>query len=524
MALHPFSPAGRLAALAAMERDPVDLLIVGGGITGCGLARDAALRGLRTALVEQNDFGSGTSSRSSKLVHGGVRYLAQGDFRLVREAGRERQVLQHIAPHLVHPLTFVLPIYRGGWKYRLGFRVFDWLTDSRHRRLTPAQVLERIPGLRAEDLTGGIEYDEFITDDARLTLANALSAAEHGALVTNHARVVGFLRTPDGRVAGARVQDQLTNQTYEVRAAVTVNATGPWAEATLGLAPDRPPQKHLLLSKGIHLVFKASRLPVPGAVILKASYGREGFAIRRADCVYVGTTDEAHHGPPDAPTADEAAVATLLRLVQDCFPQLGIAHADIVATWAGLRPLVAQPGKSPRDTSRHDEIWQGPAGLITIAGGKLSTYRSMADRVMDRVLSALNRPAAPCRTAEVPLPGADPTPAAPPPDLPPATLARLRWLYGEAGLHELLRLAADDPTWLDPLAPDLPALRAEVKLAVEQEMALTLADFLDRRSALRLFSPHHARTAAEAASHIMAALLNWTEPERLTQLVQSDVI
>ncbi len=528
-----FGPAERLAALEAMTRQPLDLLVIGGGITGCGLARDAALRGLAVGLVEKVDFAYGTSSRSSKLVHGGVRYLAYGDVGLVRESAHERKVLGRIAPHLVHPLPFLFPLFRGdsAAKFRVGFSMFDKLAGStrqeRHRVLKANEIRERAPALR-DPLTGGVEFTEYITDDARLTLENALSAAGHGAFVANHAAVTALI-VEDGRLVGARVRDELDGLTREVRAAVVVNATGPWAEETIGLGRS-PAPKHVLLSKGVHLLFHADRLPVRGALALTSTAGREGFAIRRWDYVYVGTSDVAHEGQLEQPVADRVAIEDVLRMTQDCFPSLGLTETDVVATWAGLRPLIAEEGKAPRDTSRHDEVWRSPEGLLSIVGGKLTTYRRMAERVMEHVGTELGRDLGDSHlTAEVLLPGAelggrdfasfrDATAATfSARGVPAAAAERITWLYG-AGADELLRLGESDPTWLEPLAPGSAAVKGEVRLAVEQAMALTLADILDRRTGLLLFSDDHGLAAAPAAAAIAGGLLGWSDAEVTAQL------
>ena len=529
----PFGSVERLAALDAMAAQPLDLLVVGGGITGCGLARDAALRGLAVGLVEKADFGYGTSGRSSKLVHGGVRYLAYGDVALVRESANERRVLGAIAPHLVHPLPFVFPLYKGDSKakFRVGFTMFDRLASSaphqRHQVLKADGVRERAPALR-EPLTGGFRFMEYITDDARLTLENAISAAQHGALVANRAAVTSFL-VEDGRLVGARVLDAVDGRTRDVRAAVVVNATGPWAEDTIGLG-DSPAPKHVLPSKGIHVLFRADRLPLVGAVALKSPSGREGFAIRRWGYVYVGTSDVAHEGGLDQPVADREALEDVLKMTQDCFPSLDLTEADIVSTWAGLRPLIAEEGKAPRDTSRHDEVWRSPEGLLTIVGGKLTTYRRMGQRVMEHVGRELGRDLGDGeRTAVEPLPGADlggrdfdtfreaTSAALVARGVTPEAAERITWLYG-VGAEELLTMGDVDSAWLEPLAPGSAAVRGEVKLAVEQGMALSLADILDRRTGLLLFSDDHGLAAAPAAAAIAGELLGWTDAEVAAEL------
>ena len=530
--LHPFSAAGRRTALEAMATRPIDVLVVGGGITGAGVARDAALRGWSVALVEQEDFAFGTSSRSSKIVHGGVRYLEYGHFLLVRESARERRVLKSIAPHLVHRLEFLYPVFAPDslLKIRAGLQVFDWLAGSeradRHELLSPSEVRAWLPGLR-EPLRGAVKYVEYITDDARLTLENVQSAAAHGALVANHAIAERLYRDDRGRVHGARVRDRLDGTVYEVQARSVVNAGGPWAQAILE-ASDLPVPHPLRPSKGIHLLFSADRLPLRAATFLKSSSGRRGLAMPRLDYVYVGTSDDEYHGALAAPRATHADVVDLLAMVQDCFPDAGIQVDDVLATWAGVRPLIAEEGKSTRDTSREDEVWRGPEGLITIAGGKLTTYRRMAGRVIDAIRDEIGAPPRDeDRTEAVALPGAPEGDAVAfraerrkrleAAGVAAAAVDRLLWLYG-AQLDTLLAYGGADPAWLAPLAPGVPAIRAEVRHAVEREMAATLTDVMDRRLALLLFSPGHGLAGAEAAAAILADLLGWAPARRNDEL------
>lgn len=529
---HPFSPAGRIEALRGMATKPLDVLVIGGGITGSGVARDAALRGWKVALVEKEDFGFGTSSRSSKIVHGGVRYLEYGHFLLVRESARERRVVQSIAPHLVHRLDFLYPVFAPDslLKVRAGLAVFDWLASAegaeKHETLDPDQVREHVPGLR-DPLRGAVVYPEYITDDARLTLENALSAAEHGALVANHARAEELFRDSSGRIHGARVRDTLDGAVYEVQARAVVNAGGPWAQEILQESR-LPVPKALRPSKGIHILLSAERLPLSGATFLKTPSGRRGLAMRRLDYVYVGTTDEEYTGPLDTPRATREEVLDVLAMTQDSFPHAGLELADVLASWAGIRPLIAEEGKSTRDTSREDEVWHGPPGLVTVAGGKLTTYRRMAGRVVEALRDELGTPPDDVdRTAETPLPGAPAGDVAAfvrelgerlaAPGVSGRTVERLLWLYGRQ-LDDLLALAGEDPDWLEPLGPDVPAVRGEVKLAVEREMALTLADFMDRRSALLLFSPGFGLAGVETAADVMAELLGWDDARRTHEL------
>ena len=530
-----FNLAGRRDALTRLGRERLDLLIIGGGITGCGIARDAALRGWTVGLVEKEDFGFGTSSRSSKIVHGGVRYLEYGQFLLVKEAARERAVLRSIAPHLVHRLPFVFPVFGGEslLKIRAGLTVFDSLAASqgpeKHENLSPEEVRKQIPGLR-DPLKGAVRYPEYITDDARLTLENAQSAAEHGALVVNHARVQ-HLRMKDGRVTGCSVVDVMEDRTVEVSTRLIVNAAGVWSAGVLAEA-GLDAEFSLIPSKGIHILLSAERLPIEGATFLRATNGKRGLAMRRLNYVYVGTTDDEYSGSLDRPRATRSDVDEVLDMVSDCFPEQNLGYDDVLATWAGVRPLIREGNKSSRDTSREDAVWVSPPGLITVAGGKLTTYRQMARRVLELADPDLGpAPGPPDRTATVPLPGAVVGPA----ELEayhaersrdlieagvePAVVERLCWLYGKQ-LDDLLALAAEDPSWLEPLHPEVPALRGEVRLAVEREMALTLIDFMDRRAALLLFSPNFGLAGAEAAADIMAEALDWDADRRTRELAE----
>lgn len=516
-----------------METQEIDMLIIGGGITGSGLARDAALRGLKVALVEKEDFGFGTSSRSAKLVHGGIRYLANGEISMVRESARERKTLKKIAPHLIHSLPFVFPLYKGDSKakFRIGFLLFDKLASvskkDHHKVLTSSEVRKYAPHLR-DPLKGGLVYSEYVTEDARFTLINALSAAEHGALVANHAKVTAIHANENDQVTGATVQDTLTKHIYNINAKITVNATGPWAQQTLE-ANNFTAKKHLLLSKGVHLILPAEKIPITGAVALKSSNNQEGYAIRRGQHVYVGTTDVPYEGEIDSPTADDAAIVSLLDMAKNCFPDAGLVKDDIVGTWAGMRPLIKENGKSSRDTSRHDEVWKTKEGLLTVAGGKLTTYRNMGKRVMKEVAKSLNLIfSKEDLTAKVILPGGDIG------DdfsvfkqdirfilekyhIGQKTAERLTWFYGSA-VHDLIRYGLEDPVWFEPLNKDVPAIKGEVKHAVEQEMALTLVDFMDRRAALVLFGKDQDFEAASTAAYIMGSFLNWDEAEIESQI------
>ncbi len=527
--------AARGKTLDRLGGERLDLLVVGGGITGCGIARDAALRGWSVGLVEKDDFGFGTSSRSSKIVHGGVRYLEYGHFLLVKEAAQEREILRTIAPHLVHRLDFMYPVFKGEslMKIRAGLTVFDYLASpdgkDKHTNLSPEEVREQLPGLR-DPLKGGVRYLEYITDDARLTLENAQSAAAHGALVANHARAER-LTMRDGRVTGCLVTDTLDGTSTNVEARVVINATGVWCEEFLA-AGELETEHPLIPSKGIHILLKAERLPITGATFLRATNGKRGLAMRRLDYVYVGTTDTEYDGPLDQPRATRADVDEVLEMVSDCFPAQKLTHEDVLATWAGVRPLIREEGRSTRDTSREDAVWHSPPGLINVAGGKLTTYRTMAQRVLS-IADAELGPAGglPRRTAIIPLPGAEVGPQGMEEfhknrgqglselGVQPAIVERLCWLYGRQ-LDNFMALAVEDPAWLEPLHEDVPAIRAEVQNAVTHEMAQTLCDFMDRRAALLLFSDGFGLAAVEEVANIMGKELGWDATRRAQEVAE----
>ncbi len=537
MAEAPFSFRTRGAALDAMAAEPVDVLIIGGGITGAGVARDAALRGLRTALVDKGDFAGGTSSHSSRLIHGGLRYLEHLDFGLVSEASRERRVLLHIAPHLVHPLPFLFPSYRGSrvpaWKLRAGMWLYDLLAAfrnvKRHRWLGP-QVVRRIePGLRHRELRGAALYYDAQTDDARLALATVRSAANAGALVANYAEVPALLR-PDGRIGGATVRDLLTGATREIRAHVVVNATGPWVDAIRRL--DDPGTAPLLRpSKGAHVAVPRTRIGNTHAITFTSPLdGRVMFVLPWGDdLTYIGTTETDDAGTPEATHASGADVVYLLRSANALFPNARLAPQDVRATWAGLRPLLA-PAKDLAATqvSREHRVVESRSGLVTIAGGKLTTYRVMARDVTDRVAQRLRahdgRPLPPRPpTEELPLPGGETADlevlvkAACERGVPDATARHLVTLHGSESAA-VLNLVDRDRTLGAAILPNRPEIWAEVVHAVEREMAVRLADVMIRRLHLFYEAPGQAASIAATVAERLAALLGWDGARRAEEL------
>jgi glycerol-3-phosphate dehydrogenase len=402
----------RTQSFERLRTEPFDLLVIGGGITGAGIARDAALRGLRTALLERDDFASGTSSRSSRLVHGGVRYLEHGYLHLVFEASRERRTLLRIAPHLVRPVRFTWPFYRGArlapWKVVAGLWLYDLLALFRnvgqHKTLSATRVLQTEPALQRTNLAGGATYWDAATDDARLTVANVLDASTHGAVVLNHADVTDLV-IEHGRAVGARGVDRMTGTPFEVRARGIVNATGPWTD-TVRAMEGNATKTAVRGTKGVHIAVPAERVGNQEAITVISSVDqRVMFVLPGATHTIIGTTDTPTHDSPEQVRANQADVNYLLDSANAYFPAARLTPDDVVAAWAGIRPLIASDTSAPTaQASREHAIATGPAGVIQITGGKLTTYRAMAAEVTDAVHRALGEPRSACRTADLPLP------------------------------------------------------------------------------------------------------------------------
>ena len=515
-----FSARARAENLARMQSRTLDVLVIGGGIVGTGIARDAALRGLSTALVERSDFASGTSGKTSRLVHGGLRYLKNYRIGLVRQAVRERDNLLERAPALVRPLAFTIPAYtrRGMGKgtLRFGLWVYDLLSRAkvlpRRKWLTPAQVKEREPGLSSRTLEGGGLYHDALTNDARLVLAVARGAADAGALLANYAEAVRFLKA-DGRILGALVRDRMSMEEHEVRAAIVVNATGVWLDH-LRSSPE--PSTTVRPTKGIHVFLPRAKVGNRDAVVLSAERdGRMLFVLPWGPLTLVGTTDTDYRGDLDCVLPDADDVSYLLESVNEAFPEAHVGFGDIVSAYAGLRPLIATTEASEEsDISREHEIFEDRDGLVSVAGGKLTTHRAMAQEVVDRVCRRLGRVSA-CTTASAYL---GPT---------GGVQGELRSLGVEesAAAHLASRHSTDDvrrwlgePSGLGRIAPELPYLWLEVNVAVGSEMAQTLEDVMVRRLGLFYESHDQGLSVAEAVAGRMAALLGWNPARRELEL------
>jgi glycerol-3-phosphate dehydrogenase len=531
----PFSATTRRAALEAMASETLDVLVVGGGITGAGIARDAAMRGLRTAVVDGGDFGGGTSSRSSRLVHGGLRYLEHGWLRLVFEASRERTTLLRIAPHLVRACPFTFPVYRGGrrpvWQIWAGVWLYDALALFRNahraRLLGRRGVLQREPLLRERGLTGGAEYWDAQTDDFRLTLATMRSAHRHAALCASYSRVLA-LEKASGAVRGATIEDVLDGTMRTVHAHVVVNATGPWSDRLRRLDdPAAPPL--LRPTKGAHIAVPRARLGNAGAVTLTSPIdGRVMFVLPWGSVAVVGTTDTDSDESPDevAPTRDD--VIYLVRSANAVFPNARLQESDVLAAWAGLRPLLRDGGATTAAVPREHRIVESDSGLISIAGGKLTTYRVMAAQVVDRVARRLHqldhRPVPPrASTDQEPLPGGDVADVGAleaslaEDGIAPRVARRLVWAYGsEAGA--VARLVREEPALGELLTATGRVLAAEVVFQAQREMALSLGDVLIRRTSLVQRDAPGALAAAPVVAALLGRELGWDARARTAAL------
>jgi len=400
--------------LSRLRHESFDLAVIGGGINGAAIARDAAMRGLRVALIDRGDFAGETSSRSSKLIHGGLRYLPQGQLRLVHSALRERERLRHhTAPHLVHPIRFLFPCYRGREPGRFslwaGLVLYDLLarmpSAERHRRLAADATRDTEPLLSAAGLTGGAMYYDGWGDDARLTLENAIDAALHGAAIANYVTVEGFSRG-GSQIAAAAVRDLLGHPTFEVRARHFVNATGPWLDDVRRM--DEPGVAlSVRLTKGVHLVIKAARLPVRNSIVLSDDAARIVFVMPRDGWVTIGTTDTDFDGDRDRLPADDVEIDYLLDVVNVAMPAASISADDVAYSFAGLRALpIGDRGRAPSKVPREEIAIESASGLLSIAGGKLTTHREIAQKIVDDVMRRSGRPIGSCPTLDTPLPGA----------------------------------------------------------------------------------------------------------------------
>lgn len=540
-----------------LRTEPFDVLIIGGGITGAAAARDAASRGFRTALVEARDFGEGTSSRSSRLIHGGLRYLEQFEFDLVFEASRERRTLLRIAPHMVRPLEFLFPLYREGRVGRLTMTAGMWLYDAlslfrnieRHQMLSEADVLWREPALSPAGLLGGARYFDAQVDDARLVLATVRSAVESGAAAAN--RLAAEVMIEEGRARGVRVRDTAPEDAdrkarasgtrrdaeWEIRASVVVNATGPWTDETVRRSGiSRAPL--LRPTRGTHIHVRRDRIGHQRALIFESALDRRiMFVLPWDDLTLIGTTDEDYEGPCEDVRPTGPDVRYLLDSTNQLFPAARLSPEDVISAWAGLRPLVAgEAGEDEDEVSREHVILEELPGLLTIAGGKLTSHRAMAEEIIDRAVEALvaegaAEPAT-SATADRPLPGGDfesledllealerQVTAL---DLDPRDVPRLAAAYGTEA-EAVLGLAAQRPDLGERVVADRPHIAAEILHSVRREMPVHAEDAAYRRTRLALETEDFAAAVARIAA-IMREELEWGARRERMELERVEAI
>jgi glycerol-3-phosphate dehydrogenase len=526
-----------------MGQGPLDIVVIGGGITGAGIARDAAMRGLTVALVEKEDFASGTSSKSARMVHGGLRYLEQYQFGLVFSACSERHKLRGLAPRLVRPIAFTFPVYRHSKNSLLKIRMGMWLYDlmalfrnvNRHRIVGAQQTADLEPALARQELVGAAHYYDCMADDARLTLATIQSAHQHGALIANHAEVRGVLKE-NGQVSGVEVVDRITDERFTVQAKVTVNATGVWADQIRRM-DDTDAEEVIRVNRGSHLVLPRKKLNVRGAVAFTSADGRRAmYAMPWKHTCIVGTTDIDHGGDLDQVYAMPAEVENMLEAVNHAFPEAKLTQEDIISTFAGLRPLVGGEESAAYQASRDHQIFESDAGLITISGGKLTTYRRMAEDLVDLASKKLEAECGvmireSCRTDRVPL--AESAFEADSfvnglveryPQLDRDILEHVALTYGSASAG-VLAMVEDDPQMGMRIVPGLPYIRAEVPYAIQNEMAITLSDWMIRRTHIMHEDEEQGLGCASDVAAMMAPYLGWNpaEVERQVQEYREQV-
>ena len=410
-----FSNLDRNKTIKQLSEVEFDLVVVGGGITGGGIALDAASRGLKVALLEKGGFASGTSSKSTKLIHGGLRYLKQFDFWLVKEVGSERAIVHKLAPHLVLPEKMLLPLIEGGsygkWLTSIGLKVYDILAqvsgDDKRQMLDKKQALKLEPLLPKKILNGAGYYAEYRTDDARLTIENIKTSLQYGAMALNYAEVKDFVYEGN-QVAGVVAHDTLLGEQFTIKSKYVISAAGPWVDELRSINNSKK-GKRLHLTKGVHLVFPFEKLPVKQSVYFDIPDGRMMFAIPRGKITYVGTTDTNYNLDKDDIRTDLADAIYLISAVNNMFPDIELEMDDIISSWAGVRPLIHEEGKSASELSRKDEIFTSDTGLLSIAGGKLTGYRKMAERVVSRISKKLEEDheieVKECHTDKIPLCG-----------------------------------------------------------------------------------------------------------------------
>lgn len=516
------SNADREEQIDQLETQNFDVLIIGGGITGAGILREASKAGLKTLLLEANDFAAGTSSKSTKLIHGGLRYLAMGHIHVVREAARERKRVNQLAPHLAEPKWLMVPAANRFelLKYQIGVTAYEYLGQvdkaDRHVSLSGESLRNYEPTLNTKRFPYAVIYREYLTDDARLVLANIRAGLEMGGVALNQTKV-DELQYADEKVVGASAMCSVTNRRFKIDAKVVINAAGPWVEQVCKLdSSDASPQ--MILSRGVHVVVRRDLLPVVEPIFMVGDDGRPVFVVPKGDVVYIGTTDDLHErGPEFWPEVTQQDIDYLVKTVAVHF-DVQLKTDDCLTSWAGLRPLISESGKSTREVSRKDEVWQSTAGLVTIAGGKLTGYRKMAEDTLSVVSDKL-AVSLPENTFEEPLPGGDFS----------VSLTELaediaqRWQLSESITHRLVRLYGSETNDVldlghNPIVTNGKVLTGEIKWGIQKEFALSLEDVLYRRTRAAVYEPKETHLLLEPVSQLLKEYFDWTEEVRQAQI------
>lgn len=540
-----FSAFDRETIERNLQEEKFDLVIVGGGITGAGIALDATTRGMNVALVEMGDFASGTSSRSTKLVHGGLRYLQQFEIKEVADLGKERAIVYENGPHVTTPEWMMLPFHKGGNMGKttasFGIRLYDYLAgvkkNERRKILSAKETLAKNPFVKKDGLKGSGYYVEYRTDDARLTIEVMKKAVELGANAINYTKAEHFLYDDNKQVVGVTVTDRLTGKAYDIKGHRVINAAGPWVDKVrkLDYATNN---KHLRLTKGIHLVIDKKKFPMEQAVYFDTPDGRMVFAIPRDKKVYVGTTDTVYDEAVINPKALESDHNYVIKAINYMFPDVHITEKDIESSWAGVRPLIYEEGKDPSEISRKDEVWFSESGLITMAGGKLTGYRKMAEKLLDDVSKTLTKETGkkykPVQTKHLPISGGDIGGS----EQLESFLSkkakegnnRFGWTLEEgreiakrygSNIDQLFTYAQEHKEQEESTLPN--SLYAELRYSIQHEAVTTPIDFLLRRTGYLLFDMPYLIEWKDAVIDEMAKQFHWSDEVKQTYIEELDI-
>ncbi len=540
-----FSAFDRETIERNLQEEKFDLVIVGGGITGAGIALDATSRGMSVALVEMGDFASGTSSRSTKLVHGGLRYLQQFEIKEVADLGKERAIVYENGPHVTTPEWMMLPFHKGGNMGKttasFGIRLYDYLAgvkkNERRKILSAKETLAKNPFVKKDGLKGSGYYVEYRTDDARLTIEVMKKAVELGANAINYTKAEHFLYDDNKQVVGVTVTDRLSGKAYDIKGHRVINAAGPWVDKVrkLDYATNN---KHLRLTKGIHLVIDKQKFPMEQAVYFDTPDGRMVFAIPRDKKVYVGTTDTVYDEAVINPKALESDHNYVIKAINYMFPDVHITEKDIESSWAGVRPLIYEEGKDPSEISRKDEVWFSESGLITMAGGKLTGYRKMAEKLLDDVSKSLAKETGkkykPVQTKHLPISGGDIGGS----EHLEAFLSkkakegnnRFGWTLEEgremakrfgSNIDQLFTYAQEHKDQNETTLPN--SLYAELRYSIQHEAVTTPIDFLLRRTGYLLFDMPYLLEWKDAVVDEMAKQFHWNDDVKQTYIEELNI-